>query len=111
MAQLTTLPVGFGYFFGYFPAIYGWAIGSQAQYNALSDGAKSGIKGAWSTVGEAVSAITATNPIEPVVIYILDRATDVSGIPSTINGQPVIVDYSFAPSLDVSFGFGFGFTF
>lgn len=49
----------------------------------------------YATPALAVSAITASNPTEPVIIEILDRATDVSGIPSTINGQPVTVQYTY----------------
>lgn len=56
-----------------------------------------GIVGNYLTVALVVSAITASNPTEPITIYILDRSTDVSGIPETINGQPVTVQYSYAP--------------
>jgi len=59
----------------------------------------------------AVSAITTTNPTEPVTIYILDSSTDVSGIPATINGQPVTVSFAYCGACDASFGFGFGFNF
>lgn len=51
-----------------------------------------------------------TTPTEPVVVEILDPSIDVSGIPATINGQPVTIQCSYVPR-DVSFGFGFGFTF
>ena len=70
-----------------------------------------GIVGNYLTVALAVSAITATNPTEPVTIYILDRSTDVSGIPATINGQPVTLDYTYCVTCDASFGFSFGFNF
>ena len=111
MAQLTTEEVGFGYLFPYFPTEYGWAIGTQGQYDALDEFAKASIIDSWDNVGEAVSAITATNPTEPVTIYILDRSTDVSGIPATINGQAVTVSFAYCGACDASFGFGFGFNF
>ena len=71
----------------------------------------SSIEANYLTPALAVSAITATNPTEPVTIYILDRSTDVSGIPATINGQPVTLDYTYCVTCDASFGFGFGFNF
>lgn len=69
-----------------------------------------GIVGNYLTVALAVSAITASAPTEPITIYILDRSTDVSGIPAEINGQPVYKDYSFAGGKKnglINFGFGF----
>ena len=52
-----------------------------------------------------------TTPTEPVVVYILDKNTDVSSIPATINGQPVTLDYSFSGDKNKSFDFGFSFNF
>lgn len=83
------------------------SIPPNATISGTAVWGKKGIEGNYLTPELAVSAITATNPTEPVVIYILDRSTDVSGIPATINGQSVIVDYSFAPVKNISFHYGY----
>ena len=100
MAQLTLQPIGYGNFYGdSYGGAYAYCVGTQQQYDALSDTQTATIKAGYTTVSEAVSAITATNPTEQATIFILDRSTDVSGIPATINGQPITIDYTYADSI------------
>jgi len=92
MAQITLQPNGYGNFYGdSYGGAYAWCIGTQLQYDSLPDYAKASIISGYTTVSECVSGITASNPTSPVTIYILDNSTDISSIPSTINGQPVTV--------------------
>ena len=69
-----------------------------------------GIEGNYLTPALAVSAITASTPTEQVTIYVLDRSTDVSGIPTTINGQLVTISYEFVKN-NSSFDFSLSFNF
>ena len=111
MAQLTLQPIGYGNFYGdSYGGAYAYCIGIQQQYDALSDTQTATIKAGYTTVSEAVSAITASTPTEPVTIYILDRSTDVSGIPSTVNSQPVTISYEFVKN-NSSFDFSLSFNF
>ena len=112
MAQLITQQTGYGNFYGdSYGGAYAYCIGTQQQYDSLPDYAKASIVSGYTIVSECVSGITASVPTEPVVVYILDKSTDISSIPSTINGQPVTLDCSFSGDKNKSFDFGFSFNF
>jgi hypothetical protein len=81
-------------------------VGTPNWYKLASDGNEINN---YLTPALFLSAVT--TPTEPVVVYILDKSTDISSIPSTINGQPITLDYSFSGDKNKSFDFGFSFNF
>ena len=112
MAQITTQPTGYGNFYGdSYGGAYAYCIGTQQQYDALSDGAKATILAGYTTGVEVHNALLATPPTQPVTVYILDAGTDTSMIQSSYNGQPVSISREFLPKKATGFHYGFNYQY
>lgn len=70
-----------------------------------------GTGGQYATPNDAKTAITASNPTLPILIYQLDVSTDFSGFPSTINGQPVTISKQYLASNKLSYSYGYSYTY
>ena len=112
MAQLTLQPTGYGNFYGdSYGGAYAYCIGTQQQYDSLSDAQTATILWGYTTGLEVHNALIATPPTQPVTVYILDASTDTSMIQASYNGQPVTISLEFLPKKATGFHYGFNYQY